>query len=162
MSAAFKPTTKNGSEIENGDIRWNRCPQIDELQDVQSEALPVIEETMSHSTYREMLLVETASEGGSEFERIWQISDMREWDPRTSTWIPRRPENRAYSGYHLSQGMASWITELPQDDPNSIVSKRNRYSERRFMNEVLGLFYRGLAKSLLDEDLLRCSDTKNQ
>lgn len=68
------------------------------IGDVQSEALPVIEETMSHSRYRKMLLVGTASDRGSEFERIWQMSDMKEWDPKTKTWIPRRPENRAYPG----------------------------------------------------------------
>jgi len=44
------------------------------------------------------------------------------------------------------------------EDPDSIEAKRMRYSQTRFLNEVLGLFYRGLAKPLLTEDLLACRD----
>jgi hypothetical protein len=56
--------------------------------------------------------------------------------------------------------MASWIIKLPPEHPNSIPAKRARYSERRFTNEVLGLFYRGLTKPLIPDDLLKCSDNR--
>jgi hypothetical protein len=131
---------------------------VDEMQDVQSEALPVIEESMSHSKHRRMVLVGTASDAGSEFDKIWRQSDMKEWNLDSDAWIPQKPENRFYSGYHIDQRMASWIIELPPDHPDSIEGKRVRYSEHRFTNEVLGLFYRGLAKPLLPEDLLKCAD----
>jgi len=82
---------------------------------------------------------------------------MKEWDQEAKAWIPQKPENHAYSGYHVTQRMAPWIITLPPEDLRSIDSKRLRYSERRFLNEVLGLFYRGLAKPLLPEDLLECT-----
>lgn len=133
---------------------------VDEFQDVQSEALPVIEETMSHSKCQEMLLVGTASDTGSEFDKLWQLSDMKEWNDEAQAWVPQKPENRMYSGYHLSQEMAPWIIGLPPEHPNSIAAKKARYTERRYHNEVLGLFYRGLAKPLVPEDLLACRDFK--
>jgi hypothetical protein len=131
---------------------------IDEMQDVQSEAVPVIEETMSHSKHRRLASVGTASDAGSQFDQVWHQSDMKEWDEESQAWIPQKPENKFWSGYHISQEMASWIRELPLDDPDSIEAKRMRYSDRRFLNEVLGVFYRGLAKPLLTEDLLACRD----
>ena len=132
---------------------------IDEMQDVQSEAMPVIEETLSHSSFGNMIMVGTASDEGSEFSRVWKQSDMKEWDPESRAWVPQKPENKFYSGYHIDQRMAPWIISLPPTHPNSIEAKRIRYrSERRFLNEVLGLFYRGLAKPLISEDLLACRD----
>lgn len=50
------------------------------MQDVQSEAIHVIEETMSDSKYRTLIAVGTASDAGSEFDRLWHQSDMKEWD----------------------------------------------------------------------------------
>jgi len=129
---------------------------IDEMQDVQAEAIPVIESAMSHSKHRKIIMVGTASESGSEFDRLWQLSDMKEWDKEAQSWIPHKPENQMYSGYHFSQEMGVWISTLPPTDPNSIEAKRLRWSERRFLNEVLGLFYAGMAKPLLPEDMLRC------
>jgi len=128
---------------------------IDEIQDVQAEAIPVIEESMSHSEHRRMVIVGTASESGSEFDRLWQQSTMQEWNG--TAWVPKKPENQRVSeGFHMTQEMGVWIKDLSPDDPNSIEAKRLRYSERRFLNEVLGLFYAGMAKPLLPEDMLRC------
>ena len=131
---------------------------VDEGQDVQAEALPVIEEAMSHSKFNRELIIGTASVEGSEFSKIWRNSDMKEWDREARAWVPQKPENRSYSGYHISQEMASWLLQLPPEHPNSLAYKRAHYSERRFVNEVLGLFYRGLAKPLIDEDMLACRD----
>ena len=131
---------------------------VDEMQDIQTEALPVIEESLSHSQYGQVAMVGTASVEGSEFCHLWRDSDMKEWDREASAWIPQRPEHRSYSGYHIDQRMGYWITSLPPEHPNSIEWKRHHYSDRRFMNEVLGQFYRGLAKPLIPEDLLACAD----
>jgi len=129
---------------------------IDEMQDVQAEAIPVIESALSHSKHRRMIMVGTASEAGSQFSKLWEQSTMCEWDQEAQTWIAQKPENHPYSGYHFTQEMAPWIRTLSPSDPNSIEAKRLRWSERRFLNEVLGLFYAGMAKPLLPEDLLRC------
>ena len=131
---------------------------IDEMQDVQSEAVPVIEETMSHSEFGWLTAVGTASDAGSQFDQLWHQSDMKEWDEESQAWIPQKLTNTVWSGYHISQEMAPWIRRLRVDHPNSIEAKRMRYSERRFMNEVLGVFHRGLAKPLLPEDMLLCRD----
>lgn len=131
---------------------------IDEGQDVQAEALPVIEEAMSHSKINRELIIGTASVEGSEFCKIWRSSDMKEWDREAHAWIQQKPENHSYSGYHISQEMASWLILLDPTHPNSLAWKRAHYTERRFLNECLGLFYRGLAKPLIDDDLLACRD----
>jgi hypothetical protein len=131
---------------------------VDEGQDVQAEALPVIEESMSHSKHNRELIIGTASVEGSEFCKIWRSSDMKEWDPEGQAWVPQQPGNHSYSGYHISQEVAPWIIVLPPNHPNSLAWKRAHYTERRFVNEVLGLFYRGLAKPLIEEDLLACRD----
>jgi len=135
---------------------------IDEIQDVQAEAIPVLEEALSHSKHRRMIMVGTPSDAGSQFDKLWQQSDMKEWDEQAQTWIQNKPENKFYSGYHFTQYMASWIINLPPEDPNSIEAKRQRYSERRFLNEVLGEFYRGLAKPLLPEDMRLCFEAGKQ
>jgi hypothetical protein len=131
---------------------------VDEMQDIQSEAVPVLEECMSHSSYGLLVMVGTASIEGSAFCRLWRESDMKEWDATRREWIPQKPENTVYSGYHLDQRMAPWIIKLPAEHPNSLAAKKGRYSDRRFMNEVLGVFYRGLAKPLIPDDLLACTD----
>ncbi|MCW4032067.1 MAG: phage terminase large subunit family protein [Candidatus Bathyarchaeota archaeon] len=129
---------------------------VDEMQDVQGEAVPVIEECMSHSSYGFMIAVGTASDEGDQFSKLWEESDKKEWNK--NAWIQQKPENKFYSGYHIDQRMASWIINLPPEHPNSLEAKRQRYSERRYMNEVLGLFYRGLAKPLIPDDMLKCVD----
>lgn len=131
---------------------------VDEMQDVQSEALPVIEEALSHSKFRRMIMIGTASDAGSEFDKLWHQSDMKEWNLDSNVWAAHKPENQFYSGYHIDQRMASWITALPPTHPDSIEGKRLRYSGRRYLNEVLGLFFRGLAKPLIPQDLLNCID----
>jgi len=88
------------------------------MQDVQPEALPVLEEALSHSPFGNMVMVGTASDEGSEFSRLWQQSDMKEWDSESGAWIPQKPENRFYSGYHIDQRMAPWIKSLPPTHPN--------------------------------------------
>jgi len=62
---------------------------LDEFQDMNAEALPVIEETLSHSKHHRVLIVGTASEAGSEFHRLWLRTDQREWDPERKAWIPK-------------------------------------------------------------------------
>ena len=131
---------------------------VDEAQDIQAEAIPVIEEAMSHSKYRQMAVVGTASDEGDQFYALWKQSDMKEWDLDANAWVPQKPENQFYSGYHIDQRMAVWIQQLPASDPDSIEGKRLRYSPRRFQNEVLGLFFRGLAKPLISSDFIPCFD----
>jgi hypothetical protein len=131
---------------------------IDEAQDIQGEAVPVIEESMSHSKHRRMVIVGTASDEGDQLDQLWHQSDMKEWDLEADAWVPQKPENQFYSGYHIDQRMASWISQLPEGHPDSIEGKRLRYSPRRFQNEVLGLFFRGMAKPLIPQDMLNCAD----
>jgi hypothetical protein len=131
---------------------------VDEAQDVSSEALPVLTETMAHSSFGRMVIVGTSSDAGSQFDQRWQESDMKEWDSDAKAWVPQKPQNRSYSGYHMTQEMAVWITKLPPEDVNSIPYKRAHYLPRLFQNEVLGLFYRGLRKPLITQDLMECRD----
>jgi hypothetical protein len=75
-----------------------------------------------------------------------------ELDRTQGRWIATKPENRLYSGYHLTQLNASWISA------NQIMRDYETMDEATFRNEVLGEFYTGAAKPVSLEDILACAD----
>lgn len=127
---------------------------IDEFQDLQGDALPIVIEAMAHSKFRKIVGAGTASLEGDPFSKLWDRSDKKEWSWEEKAWSPTKPENSAWSGYHIGQDIAPWIMNLPPEDDNSIPWKRAHYIERIFFNEVLGRFYRGMAKPLIPQDFL--------
>jgi hypothetical protein len=44
---------------------------------------------------------------------------MKEWAREARAWIQQKPDNRSYSGYHISQEMALWILAFDPTHPNS-------------------------------------------
>lgn len=75
-----------------------------------------------------------------------------ELDRQNGTWLPTKPENKLYSGYHLTQLNMSWISA------NQIWRDYNTMDEMTFANEVLGEFFTGQGKPVTYEDVLGCTN----
>ncbi|WLR49580.1 terminase family protein (plasmid) [Halobacillus litoralis] len=135
---------------------------FDEFQDMEEEGIATLLETLSHSeittdveingeitTLRgKVLITGTPKNTGSLYEQYWELSDQRYWDTEKKEWIPQKdPSKCLFRGYHMSQEMMPWITD------QEIEYKRQTYSEQKFINEVKGEFYSGLAKPLQWSDI---------
>lgn len=125
---------------------------VDEAQDIQSSAFPVIRENMAHSWLKKFIVIGTPKEANSPFENLWNMSDRREWDKETGKWIKTVSEPRPFVGFHVSQEMAPWITK------EELEAKKMHYTQQQFYNEVLGLFYKGLGRPITIEDLFACTN----
>lgn len=121
---------------------------FDEVQDLTDAAIDSAKEAASHSTLKKYYYIGSPKLAGSGFERRWKQSDMKEWID--NAWTPtRKDEGKVYySGYHLSQLMASWIT------PEEIEKKRETMTDQQFTNEVLGEFYAGGQVKLTLEEIM--------
>lgn len=126
---------------------------IDEIQSVNAEAIPVLKETLAKSKFGRLVAIGTGSEEGDSWWKLWNSGDQKEWDGKSKSWIARRPENfsRA-SSYHITQNMASWLSD------DIIEDKRNEYSPRRFANEVEGWWYKGARKPLTESEIKNLFD----
>jgi len=117
---------------------------LDEFQSYRANAIPIAQAGISHSSFKRMLVIGTPILTGSGFDNLWQLSDMKEFDPVTKTWSPSNPKwDGLWSGYHISQEFAVgvWIT------PEEFEFKRKHAETRQeFENEVLGRFYAGLGR----------------
>lgn len=140
---------------------------MDEFQDIDEVAFATLAEVLSHSEVissvkingkdtslrGKILIAGTPKQTGSLYEKLWKLSDMKEWNPKTKTWEPQQdPEKCLFSGYSLPQTKMPWITE------EEIEYKRKTYDEQRFTNEVLGQFYSGLLKPITMELIDQCCD----
>jgi hypothetical protein len=71
-------------------------------------------------------------------------------------WVATNPQKRPdYRGYHINQLMVSWMK------PNNIMKKydgKNKYSKRRFHNEVLGVAYGGDDIPITLAMMMACAD----
>jgi hypothetical protein len=123
---------------------------LDEIQDMQADALPVAQEMLTASKMKYLRMIGTPYDVGSQFEGLWNQSDRKQWDIPTKVWTPTWQSDQIWlSGYHITQLMAPHI--VSQDE---IELKKLRYSTAKFTNEVLGDFYAGLSRPITI-DILR-------
>ncbi|MFZ1077654.1 MAG: phage terminase large subunit family protein [Nitrosotalea sp.] len=135
---------------------------VDEMQSVNVEALPVLQETMAKSRFKKILKIGTGSDEGDAWWKEWYRGTRYEWqkigiDPLTGIqildWVSQSSAPIVgVNSYHLDQQMAPWIQQT------DIEYKRNAYSPRRFANEVLGLWFKGMRKPLLEADIRALMD----
>jgi len=108
---------------------------IDEFQDAE-DVFEKASEINNNSNIRLTVISGTARDEGSQFERYWNLTDKREW-VKTKTgeyrWVISNPDGHLI-GYHMNQTMHP-VGMLYVDE------KKNTYSTRKFMNEVMGEFY---------------------
>jgi len=121
---------------------------VDEVQSMNVEALPVLEESMSKSRFKRLRVIGTGSDYEDGWFKKWHTGDQRKWNKESNTWIAGKTENESYAhSYHITQEMASWIT------PEEIEVKRQKYTPRRFQNEVYGWWHKGARKPLLEAEM---------
>jgi hypothetical protein len=144
---------------------------IDEFQDIDEVSYATMMEMLSHSEFvteqmingkmsklrGRLLVAGTPKQTGSLYEKLWKLSDMKEWNPKTKKWESQKdPSQCLFSGYLLPQTKMPWISE------EEIDYKRLTYDEQRFENEVLGKFYSGLLKPLTMDMIEKCLDPSFQ
>lgn len=121
---------------------------IDEIQSINVEAIPILQETLSKSQFGRLVCIGTGSEQGDHWYKIWHGGDQKEWDFQSKSWIAKKPQNfDTASTYRITQHMACWL------DQNKIHKKEQEYTPRRFANEVLGDWYGSAKRPLIDRDI---------
>lgn len=157
---------------------------IDEIQDMITDNIPVIEETMSHSPYGYRLYAGTPKHMQSAIEFFWQRSTQTEWVIKCehcNHWNILSEKNIQPHGLAcekcgklLNKENGVWADMVPDAPikslrlPQPIMSwiswsdiwyKYQNYSREAFYNEVLALPYSTATNVLTQEDLVRASGT---
>ena len=156
---------------------------IDEVQDIVSEIIPVIEETLSHSDYGYRLYAGTPKYTNSSIEFYWKQSTQTEWfvkcDGCNAWQIPGErnltPNGLvcAKCGKPLNVKNGCWVDTnthnpefkglhigqliVPWVDYNRIWYKYTKIDRKTFYNEVLGLPYSMGASPITEQDLINVS-----
>lgn len=117
----------------------------DEIQDFEPGWFEKVNETLSQSKYKFLLISGTARDTGSEFHKFWLKSTQKEWNRDLHIWEAKNPDG-IIEGYHISQEMCPGT-----NNPDDLKKKRELYTPRKYYNEVLGEFYSGATKPLTEE-----------
>ena len=119
---------------------------IDEYQDMQMGSLEMIQEIVTQSPWKFMLISGTAREEGSAFWKLWNQSTQNRWNEEKQIWeVTNDTANGEIVGFHMDQRMHPDVT------PEDLAFKKESYSTRKFVNEVLGEFYAGGLKPLTSD-----------
>lgn len=116
----------------------------DEIQDFEAGWFEKINEILSQSEYKFLVISGTARETGTEFHKFWRASTQNEWDRDLEIWVPKNPGG-LIEGYHISQEIC------PSISAEDLKVKKEMYTPRKYFNEVLGEFYSGASKPLTEE-----------
>lgn len=139
---------------------------VDEIQDHETDALPVIEETQAHSAYKKRLYTGTPKSNQNAIEAYWRRSNQCEWlvkcqhcntyqvmceqsvTPNDIICLScKRPldrSNGAWVATSQSSDIAGFrVSQLmvPWVTPKELWTKLTTYSRANFYNEVLGLSF---------------------
>jgi hypothetical protein len=138
---------------------------IDECQDVAAGDLPTLQETMSHSAIRRLILAGTPKLIDNPFEALFNQSTAHEWTmPCTNCGLPVIPDERCLGaagitcpqcqtllnvadGHWVARnpdatwGDGYWINHLlaPWLSYDDVLERQREYDAVKFRNEVLGL-----------------------
>ena len=126
---------------------------IDEYQDMANGSLEMIQEIVTQSPWKWVLVSGTAREEGSAFWKLWNKSTQNHWNEEKQEWEQRNDaSDGTIVGFHMDQRIHPDVTQ------NDIDFKKETYSTRKFINEVLGEFYSGGLKPLTIDTVLGCVD----
>jgi len=159
---------------------------IDELQDVLSDNIPVIEECLSHSTRKRKIYSGTPKAETNILYESWRSSTQTEWLVKCEhcgKWnrldernIKKEGLSCSHCGGLLDPKKGLWVDTSEQDNPyfkgfripqvmasfadwDDIWRKyTERYSPQRFYNEVLGLPYSESSHAFTIDDIKRACD----
>jgi len=159
--APLKKHSSTTQPFENGSIlymhsAWGEFDQarsvpadftvVDEMQSVDVKEIDVLQEALSHSKFGYLIGVGTGSEEGSGWHKLWKLGNQCSWDKSSKKWIAKNPESKIHS-YHLPQTIVPWISSEDVED------KRRKMTSRRFETEVIGGWFKGAQKPLIESDI---------
>jgi len=126
---------------------------IDEYQDMAMGSLEMIQEIVTQSEWKWVLVSGTAREEGSPFWKLWNKSTQNHWNEETQEWERKNFDcDGSVMGFHMDQRMHPDITEA------DLAFKKESYGTRKFVNECLGEFYAGGLKPLTMDTVMACCD----
>ncbi len=159
--APLKKHSSTTQPFENGSVlymhsAWGEFDQarsvsadftvVDEMQSVDVKEIDVLQEALSHSKFGYMIGIGTGSEEGSGWHKLWQLGNQCSWDVNSKKWNAKNSESKIHS-YHLPQTIVPWISSEDVED------KRRKMTSRRFETEVIGGWFRGAQKPLIESDI---------
>ena len=179
--------TDNNQYIHVEGKSLNHCI-LDEAQYQDIEYLEKVRQTMM-ATKGKLSILGLGGESGSPYEKLWEKSDQREWvyensdwremlqfdseglvkgnyleDVLKGRWIPQKPENTMYHGYHLPQTIFPKNSLTIDDSINkhhtspfySIEYQEKNNSKSFFTSHVMGKFYRSERRPITPQMVLSC------
>jgi len=178
--------TDNNEYIHVEGKSLNHCI-LDEAQYQDIVHIEKIRQTMM-ATKGKLSILGIGGESGSPYEKLWQNSDQREWvyddlnwrdrlqfddglivdnyleDVLKGRWVPQKPENTMYHGYHIPQTIFATNPLTIDDAVNkyrispfySIEYQKENNPKSFFSSHVMGEFYRSERRPITPEMVRRC------
>jgi hypothetical protein len=179
--------TDNNEYIHVEGKSLNHCI-LDEAQYQDIVHLERVRQTMM-ATKGRLSILGIGGESGSPYEKLWERSDQREWiydDPNwrdrlqfdsnglilevylkdvlSGRWVPQKPENTMYHGYHIPQTIFATNPLTIDDAINkyrispfySIEYQKKNNSKSFFSSHVMGEFHRSERRPITPEMVHSC------
>jgi len=168
----------------------NKILVLDETQAQEVGFLPVAMYSLSKTKGR-LIMFGIGGEAGSDYYKLWQRTDQREWiyddkfwrgklkfnafgdivnEPDelktilAGKWIPQKPENINYRGYHYPQTIFPHvpltiddaISKYQAQPESSIQYQQRHYSSSMYLSHTLGEFYKAERRPITPEMVEAC------
>ena len=179
--------TDNNQYIHVEGKSLNHCI-LDEAQYQDLAHVEKVRQTMM-ATKGKLSILGLGGEFGSPYEKLWNNSDQREWvyenpdwrdllqydgnglvednylkDVLNGRWVPQKPENTMYHGYHIPQTIFARNSLTINDSINkyhsspfySIEYQEKNNSKSFFASHVMGKFYKSERRPITPEMVLSC------
>jgi len=180
--------TTHVNQYQNVESRSNKILILDESQYQDIQFLPKALYTLTQTRGR-LYILGIGGEAGSEYHKLWSRTDQREWiydDPNwreklrfdslgdiinehpenilSGKWVPQKPENTRYHGYHMSQEIFARIPLTIEDAVNlyhtqpdqSIEYQQKHYPNSIFVSHTLGEFYKADRRPITPDMVQAC------
>ena len=182
--------TDNNQYIHVEGKSLNHCI-LDEAQYQDLAHVEKVRQTMM-ATKGKLSILGLGGEFGSPYEKLWNNSDQREWvyenpdwrdllqydgnglvednylkDVLKGRWVPQKPENTMYHGYHIPQTIFARNSLTINDSINkyhsspfySIEYQEKNNSKSFFASHVMGEFYKSERRPITPEMVLSCMNS---
>ena len=121
----------------------------DEIQSQEVDKIDVLLSAMDHSPYAFFRGVGTGSDEGSAWEKYHSSGTRFKWNEVSKSWIAENPNAEIHS-YTVPQTIVPWISE------DSIKKKLIKMTQRLYITEVLGGWFKGAKKPITEAMMSHC------
>jgi hypothetical protein len=162
---------------------------VDEVQHINPDFLPVMEECISHSPFKGRLYAGTPDVAQDALDQVWKFSDQTEFifKCKNGHWVRQDHDIVNFvevDGIHcktcgviLDRSQGEWVTAheggkykgyrtsqlmVPWLTTEDILDKQERYAPKRFLNEVIALPYESMGAPVTEKHIRKCCDDKFQ